>query len=417
MGLEGTLSAFSAADVFQLLGSQRKTGVLTIESPEDTIAVSFLGGEIVAADSIVRSLDDRVGNLLARSGRLDPERLTSARQEAKETRARLPTLLAREEAVSLDDLGEALRLQIGRIILPAFHWTEGKFRFNERGSVAPETKLLAPIPTEAVLNEAAKRSEEGPKLEERIPSLDVVFRRAPGVEKLRLVLLSEPAGPGALVVSRREAETWNWVDGTRRVGDILERAFLSDLDVYRALTELLDRSLIAQTRVVQPDFVAAPPPKSNRISGRALGLWAVFLVLAASAVRQVPQNRLNIFFRPAGERQEVRDLFKSVSLARLALLERAVRVYYDASGQYPKSLDDLLESRVLTREAATDPYGRPYRYILRTEEGKFKIFGRDARGDIDLDLSFERTLAPVSESHPEPAAPKPARQPGVQVIR
>jgi phosphopantothenoylcysteine synthetase/decarboxylase len=97
-------------------------------------------------------------------------------------------------------------------------------------------------------------------------------------------------------------------------------------------------------------------------------------------------------------------------------VERAVRVYYDSSGRYPKSLQDLLESGVLTAEGATDPYGRPYRYILRPEEGKFRIYGRDAQGDIDLDLSFERSLAPVAESKPG-SSPGPEKQPGVRVVK
>jgi hypothetical protein len=114
--------------------------------------------------------------------------------------------------------------------------------------------------------------------------------------------------------------------------------------------------------------------------------------------------------------REARELFKSVSLARLASVERAVRVYYDSSGRYPKSLEDLLTSGVLSVEGAADPYGRPYRYILRPEEGKFRIYGWDARGDIDLDLSFERSLAPVAESHPD-SSNRREKQPGVRVVR
>ena len=42
MALEGTLRDFSLADIFQLIGLQRKTGVLTLKAPEDTVTVSFL---------------------------------------------------------------------------------------------------------------------------------------------------------------------------------------------------------------------------------------------------------------------------------------------------------------------------------------------------------------------------------------
>jgi hypothetical protein len=417
MGLEGTLGSFSVPDVFQVLGLQRKTGILTVECPQDTITVSFLGGRIVAADSLARSLEDRVGNLLVASGRLAPGRLLTAFQARKETGERLVVQLLRYRQVSGEELGEAMRLQICRIVLEAFRWTEGKFRFSQEGVIDQDAAVLSPIPTDALLTEAAERREEWPRLEGRVPSPDVVYRRAPGVERLRLVLSSEEAGAGALLASRREAETWTWVDGKRRVGEILERAFLSDLDVYRGLADLLDRNLIAQALMHRDSVAEQVPRKAARISARAIGLWAVLLVLAAASVSRVPQNPSGLLLRPARESQEASDLLKTVSLSRLASLERAVRVYYDSSGRYPTSLEDLLGSGVLTREGATDPYGRPYRYILRAQEGKFSLYGRNALGDIDLDLTFERSMAPVSESRPPNPATHPDKRPGVQVIQ
>ena len=70
MGLEGTLQAFSVADILQMLTLQKKTGTLTIEGREDSVTVSFQGGQIVSANSTARSLEELAGNLLVRSGKL-----------------------------------------------------------------------------------------------------------------------------------------------------------------------------------------------------------------------------------------------------------------------------------------------------------------------------------------------------------
>ena len=51
VGLEGTLKVFSLTDIFQMLGLQRKTGVLVVEGEDDTVTISFLGGQVVAAES------------------------------------------------------------------------------------------------------------------------------------------------------------------------------------------------------------------------------------------------------------------------------------------------------------------------------------------------------------------------------
>ena len=90
---------------------------------------------------------------------------------------------------------------------------------------------------------------------------------------------------------------------------------------------------------------------------------------------------------------------------RVVAIERAVRVYYDSTGRYPQSLEDLVVAGILDEDALRDPYGRFYRYILRAEDGKFGLYGRNARGQIDLDLSLERSLAPVSELRPAASRP------------
>jgi hypothetical protein len=415
MGLEGTLRDFSMTDLVQMLGIQRKTGMLRVEASEDRILVSFDAGQIVSADSEASSLDERVGNLLVRSGRLAPAELLRALEGRKETQASLGSLLLRDAYVSIDDLREAVRLQVQRIVLPAFRWSEGKFRFNP-GAVATHDGPVLALPADVILMESTQILDEGPRLESKIPSRDLVIHRAPGVENLRLVVRSDEAGEGAVLVSRREAETWKWIDGRRRVADILERAFLSDLDVYRGLSDLLDRNLISVEHV-QPRLGSGRQQRQPWMSARAIGLWLIFLLLAASAWVEVPRGAWNVLLRPRGERREVANILGSVSLARQASIERAVRVYYDATGQYPKSLEDLLKARVLDPRISHDPYGYPYRYILRSEDGKFSLYGHDWKGGIDVNLSLERSLAPVSEAGSS-RKKKPAElKPGIEVIQ
>jgi Domain of unknown function (DUF4388)/Type II secretion system (T2SS), protein G len=415
MGLDGTLRAFKVTDILQMLGLQKKTGVLTIEGTNDQINVFLVGGSVVSADSDASSLDERIGNFLVRTGKLASGELLRALEMQKQTQETLGALLLKDRYVSTEDLREALRIQVVRILLPAFEWTDGKFRFNPSSAVRPDANLLA-LPVESLLTESARITAEWPSLQAKIPSRDVVFRRAPGVENLRLVLKSEEARDGALVVSRREAEAWKWVDGRRRVGEILDRAFLSDLETYRGLSELLDRNLIVADRL-QTGTIAQPTLKAPWVSARALGLWAIFLLLSASAVLEVPRGKWNVFLRPLGERHEIADFLSSVSLARMVSIERAVRVYYDASGRYPHSLNDLVTAQVLDRGTTIDPYGRPYRYILRSADGKFSLYGWGADGAIDVGLSFERSLAPVSDAGSARRARPAERHPGVIVIQ
>ena len=417
MGLEGTLRVFSLNDIFQVLGLQRKSGVLTVEGEDDTVTISFLGGQVVAAESARRRLDNRIGHLLVRSGRLTEEQLTRTLQTQGETQQRLGFLLIRDRLVTPADLREALRLQILRIVFNAFRWTDGRFSFTQEGPIDYDADHMSPVPTESILMEAAQMFDEWPMLEKKIPSRDIVFRRAPGVEDLRLVVPPEPPSEGSLVVSRTEAESWKWVDGSRSVAEIQEHAFLSEFDVYKGLGELLGRSLLVEGRIAVAPETSKAAPSPRGFPARAAALWAVAALLIGLGFFLVPRNPWNLFVRPRGERREAAEFLKSVSLERLAAIERAVRVFYDSSGQYPKKLEDLVTTGILDESGVYDPYGRKYRYILRSDDGKFGLYGRNAVGEIDLDLSFDRSLAPVAEIHPAGSRIRAQeRRPGVQVI-
>ena len=75
---------------------------------------------------------------------------------------------------------------------------------------------MAPVSTDTVLMEAAQIVDEWPLLEKRVGSLSTIYRRAPGVEKLNLVVHQKNTPEGTLSVSRPEAETWRWIDGRRK---------------------------------------------------------------------------------------------------------------------------------------------------------------------------------------------------------
>jgi hypothetical protein len=420
VGLEGTLKVFSLTEIFQMLGLQRKTGILSVEGDDDAITISFLGGSVVAAESEVRRLDNRLGNLLLRAGYVTQEQLEHVLILQKETRQRMGFLLVREGLVEPAELREALRVQISRIVYSAFRWPDGRFHFTQEGTVDYDADHMAPVSTDTVLMEAAQIVDEWPLLEKRTGGPSTIYRRAPGVEKLKLVANQKNAPEGTLSVSRPEAETWRWIDGRRSVGDIMERAFLSDFEVLKGTADLAARNLIeigrAPEAVEEPAAVVAAPAPSVPAS-RSIGLWAALVILAALSAYLIPRNPANVFWRPAGEVREIADVAKAVSLNRAVSIERAVRIFYDATGRYPRGLEDLVVAGIVDEDSLRDPYERFYRYILRAEDGKFGLYGRNARGQIDLDLSLERSLAPVSELRPAPSRQQePAEKPSVLVV-
>jgi len=416
LSLEGNLRVFALTEIFQMLGMQRKSGLLTVEGTRDTITIGFLSGQVVWVESSSNPVENRIGNLLVKAGRLSEEQLARALEIQKKRHERLGRLLLREEMVRPDDLREALRIQVLRIVFQAFGWTDGRFRFTPQAAVEHDVDQLTPLQTESILLEAARTFDELPLAEQKIPSNELVFRRAADAFALRLVAPGGEGQEGALTVSKREAEAWKWIDGRRTVGEIRERAFLSDLDVLKGISDLLDRGVIEEGpgRETPALVPAAPRP---RFSAASIAVWLPVALFLAVALTFVPKNPLNLLLRPLSESAPAADLFHASSLARLLAVDQAVRVYFDSTGRYPRSLEDLVVAGILDHASLRDPYGRFFRYILRAEDGRFAIYGRNGSGDIDLDLSHEGTLAPASEERPS-RSPMPSvdRPPGVRVV-
>jgi hypothetical protein len=418
VSLDGNLRVFSVTEIFQMLGMQRKNGILTVEGAKDTITIGFVNGRVVSVDSISHPIENRLGALLVKAGLLSKEALTSLLEVQKRRHERLGKLLVAEELVRAEDVREALRIQVQRIVFGAFGWTEGRFRFSPEAVVDQDAELFPPLPTESILLEAARTFDELPAAEQKFPSNEIVFRRVAGASGLRLVTGAATAQEGTPPVSKREAETWKWIDGRRTVNEIRERAFLSDLDALKGISDLLDRGLIEEGHVRETPATVAGSGRAPFSLG-AVALWLPVVALAAVSLAFLSRNPANLLLRPVSENPPVRELFQATSLSPLQTVGRAVRVYYGSTGRYPRTLIDLVAGQVLDEDSLRDPYGRFYRYILRSEDGKFALYGRSAAGQIDLDLAHDGQLAPVSEARPggvSPLTPE-VRPSGVEVVR
>jgi len=151
MALEGTLRDFSLADIFQLIGLQRKTGVLTLRAPEDVVTVSFLDGKVVGADSLNKRIEDRLGQVLLKTGAVAQEELDAALRVQMETLERLGHILLRSAIISRDELRRALEQQVLQIIYRVFRWNDGDYHFSQETSIDYDVELITPLGAESIL--------------------------------------------------------------------------------------------------------------------------------------------------------------------------------------------------------------------------------------------------------------------------
>ena len=376
MALKGTLRDFSLADIFQLIGIQRKTGVLTLKSEKEVVTVSFADGNVVAADSLHRRLEDRLGTVLVKSGRISETQLQEALRIQKNTLKRMGNILVENGFIDSEGLKDALQTQISQMVYRLFRWRDGEYNFSQEERVEYDAEHVVPMSAESILMEGARILDEWPMIEKGIKSFSAVYRGA-SVE-----ISSSSASPAAkgeeaargVTLSEQERMIFGMVDGKRSVQEIVERSTLGEFETCRILYELIGRQLIEEIRTQAAKVLVeeAAPVSRRGASPLLVGLGYMVLILLTGALlvsRARPfialsaaGDKLGIALGPLVRDEAIMDLRSSISRGRLQRVDFVIQVYYLLNRGYPADLRRLVTSHLLDPRGITDPWGRPYGY-------------------------------------------------------
>src|SRR5436305_2198965 len=378
MALEGTLRDFSLADIFQLIGLQRKTGVLTLRGKDDTVTVTFLDGKVVAADSLNRRLETRLGSVLMKSGLLTQDQLNRALDIQKETLQRLGYVLTHYGIISADSLKQAIQLQILQIVYRLFRWKDGDYHFSQETTIEYDRDNVVPITAESILMEGARMIDEWPIIEKRIRSYDMVFRKKCIAQEIVVVgaedadeidfdgtAVKKRKGIGAdkIRISQEEKAIYDLVDGTMSVRDVVEVSRLSEFDTNKALYELLTRDLIEEVKGLGAAAVLeqATPLDETEVAETPvpLPLVAVLALVAIISIGTSCKNPLNAI-RPLGTSQPstIAETMKAISMARIEQVGEAIEKYNVVNGHLPARLQDLAPDYI-SATVLQYPWGDP----------------------------------------------------------
>src|SRR5438552_817039 len=427
MALEGTLRDFSLADIFQLIGLQRKTGVLTLTGKDDTVSVTFLDGKVVGADSASHRLETRLGHVLMKSGMLTQEQLARALEIQKETLQRLGFILTHYQIISLDSLKQALQLQILQIVYRLFRWKDGEYHFSQETTIEYDRDNVVPISAESILMEGARMIDEWPIIEKRIRSSNMVFRKkgsgadivVVGGEDVDEVDFDAAApqskrkktagGTERIRISEEEKQVFDLLDGKRTVSDIIEVSRLSEFDTNKALYELLTRDLIEEVRGPSAAAVIDQAPLDETEVAETpvpLPLVALLALMAIASLATFFYNPVNRFAPYGQPLSGIGGIRKAISLQRIESLGRAIEKYNVINGHLPEKLQELTPFYI-SAPMLNDPWGNAYNY--RQQPDRYLVIGFAPDGKVDTDLILSREL------DIGPAAPPPTKN-GQHVI-
>src|SRR5262245_47488359 len=287
MALQGNLHDFSAMEILQLLGSQKKSGCLVLEWNTERALVWVTDGRIVSTRSHGLSKDDPLASFLLQTHRLSDEQFRGLLTIQKESGRDLEDLLVNGRYVEADELAPLLERQILNDLQRLVRWENGGYRFdpNARWPGAP----LVTLSMEAAMMEAARRVDEQKHF--------VTVFRDPH-QLLGVHDLPDPSEP----LSDEEREIFGIVDGQHTVAEVVHAAPFCEYEAYEALHRMLQQHWIEFVGRKDPGLTAptpvAPPPRVERHGPR----WMHELVVAGAMVVGGACGRLGAagLGRPAG---------------------------------------------------------------------------------------------------------------------
>ncbi len=353
MAFEGTLKDFSLPDIVQLITLQRKTGVLTLEGPDDAATLFFQDGAVVWARSRAHPLNARVRRVLRLRGLVTESELVEADRVQAETGQRLGAVLIERQVLPEEQWHRAMALEVREILYRVVRWREGTYRFETRTVLDLPEGRIAPLATETFLLESFRQLDEWPLIARRIPRLEGVFFLARPNDDIDLSSLSP-----------EECRVLELLDGRMRAADVVDGSGLGEFEACKALASLMEAGIVA----LAPDAATPAAPrrvepgavKRVLVAGGGRAMWALLAVWLA----------LNLLlFRPwawfLGPPPSADTLGQVRARADLVTLGRTLDQYFAEVGSFPPDLAVLVRRGMVGAETLRDPWGRPYRYEVR----------------------------------------------------
>ncbi|MDX1643351.1 MAG: hypothetical protein R3244_03225 [Thermoanaerobaculia bacterium] len=210
--VEGALEGDSLLGILRDLAAREATGILTVQSDRDILAISLERGAIVGADALNETLEEGLGRAFIDEGLLTKPEFADVLDRVHVERLRLADVLLEEELLSRRDYLAAVRRYTLELIDRACKWDESDFKFYGGDEVSYEEGFEA-IPAgeltpEARADEATvpERSLEAEILEEWEESPVGAEPRSPVASTAAVPRpeRSAPPAPAAWVLARLE---------------------------------------------------------------------------------------------------------------------------------------------------------------------------------------------------------------------
>ena len=230
----------------------RRSGWLRLVRGKERQSIRFRRGHIVNAHTNV--LEERLGELMVRRGKLSAADLARATEIVIREKARLGEVLTRLGLIDASGLEDAVAMHVHEMLVKVFTWTEGSYQFEPEEDDAPVDELTLKVSTGQLILDAVRALADPGLVREALGNMDRVLRPSDD-PLLRFQKLSLSPADGFLL-SR--------VDGTTSARQVVEMIPLPAEDTERSLLCLLATGAV---EFVTPQH-ARPSSPGATVQGR-----------------------------------------------------------------------------------------------------------------------------------------------------
>src|SRR5262245_1523561 len=142
MALQGNLRDFSAMEILQLVGSQKKSGCLVMDWNTERAVVWVTDGRIVSTRQPGLTKDDPLARFLRQAHRISEEQLRGLQTIQKESNRDLEDLLVNGRYVDAEELTLFVERQVLDDLSRLVRWESGTYRFDP-SVVWPNAQLIS----------------------------------------------------------------------------------------------------------------------------------------------------------------------------------------------------------------------------------------------------------------------------------
>ncbi len=280
MALEGQLSDFNLAEIFQLIAGQQKTGFLVLEAQNEMVFV-FDKGILISTRDRRDESDDPLERFLRTYGFFEEKLWSHIEFVRQNSSLDLTEILQSEQIMTAEELEKVLSAVALELTYRCMKLKRGRYHFTATRETPKGVRGRIKMNVQAVLMEAARRLDEEHRLTEVFPSPAVTFQAGS----------VDPKGSGLDESDRR---LYNMALSGEPLGQILANARVDSFTAREHLVAMCENGYLkillpegSEPTLTEETAVEAPRTSTGPRSV-TLTIIALILVVGVGALRWLP---------------------------------------------------------------------------------------------------------------------------------